>query len=71
MKTVQGLLHQVVDLLTASLGYIDLDNPQEAVKQLKIAIGVVMEIGERLKTLLKDLEGSTQELRNPHNDKDN
>lgn len=56
MKTVHGLLHQVVDYLTAAIGWIDMSDKTKAVRDLKLAIGVVMEVKERLDVLLADLE---------------
>lgn len=60
MKTVHGLLHQVVDYLTAAIGWIDMSDKDKAVKELRLAIGVVMEVKERLDILLTDLEHDIQ-----------
>jgi C4-type Zn-finger protein len=56
MKTVQGLLHQVVDYMTAAIGWIEMSDKAKAINHLRLAIGVLIEIQERLKRIMADLE---------------
>jgi hypothetical protein len=61
-KTVKGLLLHAVDLLTASIGWIDMVDAQKAKHHIRESIGVLMEAESRLEVLLTDLEGNLSEL---------
>ncbi len=56
MKTTKGLLSHAVDLLTAAIGWIDMEDKEKAKTQIKLAIGVITEIQERLIRLVEEFD---------------
>ena len=55
MKITKGLCHQAVDLLTAAIGYVELNEPSKAIRHMKESVGVIMEACQRMERITNEL----------------
>ena len=62
-KTVKGMLLHAVDLLTASIGWIEMSDAHKAKQHIRDSIGVLMEAESQLEVLMHDLEGNLQGIK--------
>ena len=65
MKTLKGLIHTAVDHTTAAMGWCEVREGREKARdEMKLVIGNLMELEQRLQMLLGDLEGTYSTFEN-------